>query len=92
VTQLGLHQIPGPDPGACPGCGGWRKAGMLHICKSIPWTEKTAPDRLAPRECVGNARNALDRAYGHERAAVPHLIEAVDWLRRALEQMAEASE
>jgi hypothetical protein len=28
------HQgtIPGPDPGACPTCGGWRKAGMVHKC------------------------------------------------------------
>ena len=55
----------------------------------IPWAEKTAPDRVQPRECVGLARDALDRAYGiRERAAVPLLIEALDWLRRALEQMA----
>lgn len=59
----------------------------------IPWREKTAPDRVRPRECVANARDALNRAYGHDRAAIPILIEAVDWLRRALEQMApEASE
>ena len=25
--------IPGPDPGACPDCGGWRKAGMTHDCE-----------------------------------------------------------
>lgn len=26
--------IPGPDPGACPECGGWRKAGLTHECQS----------------------------------------------------------
>ena len=57
--------------------------------REFPWNEKTAPNRVRPRDCVGNARNALDRAYGiKERAAVPLLIEALDWLRRALEQMA----
>jgi hypothetical protein len=25
--------IPGPDPGACPRCGTWRKAGMAHDCE-----------------------------------------------------------
>jgi hypothetical protein len=55
----------------------------------LPWNEKTAPTRVRPRECVGNARDALDRCYAiGERAAVPLLIEALDWLRRALEQMA----
>lgn len=55
----------------------------------IPWNEKTAPDRVRPRECVRAARDALNRAYSHsERAQIPLLIEAVDWLRRALEQMA----
>ncbi len=24
--------IPGPDPGGCPTCGGWRKAGLSHDC------------------------------------------------------------
>jgi hypothetical protein len=26
------EMIPGPDPGACPDCGAWRKAGMVHTC------------------------------------------------------------
>lgn len=82
-----LRTIPAPDPGACPECGAWRKAGMTHTC--IPWNKKTAPNRVRPRECVGEARDALNRAYGKpERAQVGLLIEAVDWLRRALEQMA----
>lgn len=25
--------IPGPDPGACPHCGVWRKAGCWHDCE-----------------------------------------------------------
>lgn len=24
--------IPGSDPGACPDCGAWRKAGTAHTC------------------------------------------------------------
>lgn len=57
--------------------------------KTIPWRDPTASYRLPPRLCVLNARDALDRAYGiPDRAAVPLLIEAVDWLRRAMEQMA----
>lgn len=31
-SELGL--IPGPDPGACPKCGGWIKAGMTHDCEA----------------------------------------------------------
>lgn len=27
-----MQPIPGPDPGACPDCGSWKKAGMLHEC------------------------------------------------------------
>lgn len=55
----------------------------------IPWAEKTAPGRLPPRECIRNARDALNSAYGHEdRVSMPLLLEAVDWLRRGLEQMA----
>ena len=54
----------------------------------IPWNERTEPNRISPRECVANARNALNRAYDHkERAQIPVLIESLDWLRRALEQM-----
>lgn len=55
----------------------------------VPWAEKTAPDRVRPRECIGNARDALNAAYGLTGAApYPLLIEALEWLRRGLEQMA----
>lgn len=58
---------------------------------SLPWKEKTAEDRISPRECIGCARDALNRAYTYPEAlAVNVIIEAVDWLRRGLEQMAEA--
>lgn len=60
----------------------------------MPWADKTAPDRLPPRECIANARDALNRAYSHPgisdgRHALPFITEAVDWQRRALEQMAQ---
>ena len=65
-------------------------SGEQHADTELPWNDKTAPNRVRPRECVGAARDALDRAYRiKERAAVPLLIEALDWLRRALEQMAD---
>lgn len=64
--------------------------GHAPTCPTrIPWAEMTASHRLPPRECVGAARDALNRAYGLASVAqVPVLVEAVDWLRRALEQMA----
>lgn len=45
--------------------------------------------RVPPRECIVAAREALDKTYslGQGQAAIPFLIEAVDWIRRALEQM-----
>ena len=40
--------IPGPDPGACPDCGAWRKAGMLHSCVTdeIPQEVRAAVRRI----------------------------------------------
>jgi hypothetical protein len=39
-----LSNGPGPDPGFCPTCGAWRKAGMLHTCdpKRIEENERFA--------------------------------------------------
>ena len=45
--------IPGPDPGACPDCGGWRKAGVIHNC---------TPD-LFPNELVEAAARAFHENY-----------------------------
>lgn len=57
----------------------------------LPWAEKTAAHRLPPRECVKAARDALDRSYGlTDRAPLPLIIEALGWLRRACEQMADS--
>lgn len=53
----------------------------------IPWDEKPGRGRVRPRECVWNAKDALDKAYRYGEAPIPLLIEAVDWLRRAMEQM-----
>lgn len=54
------------------------------------WNESEAPDRLSPRECVRNAQDDLNKAWGSDdySAAVIFIRGGVDWLRRALEQMA----
>jgi hypothetical protein len=39
--------IPGPDPGACPDCGGWRKAGVIHDCAAARKRMDEQIDRLA---------------------------------------------
>jgi hypothetical protein len=60
----------------------------------MPWLpSEAARNRVPPRECVAAARKALDKTYGLGQgvAAIPLLIEAVDWLRRALEQMNEGN-
>jgi hypothetical protein len=58
----------------------------------VPWTGSES-GRVPPRECIRAARDALNKAYSHPgitdgRHAVPFIAEAVDWQRRALEQMA----
>ncbi len=58
----------------------------------MPWNERTAPGRVPPRECIKAAREALNNAYSHPgvtdgRHALLFIAEAVDWQRRALEQM-----
>lgn len=64
----------------------------LQESSGIPWSKQTAPDRVPPRECIRAARDALNRAYSHPgitdgRYALGMIAEAVDWQRRALEQM-----
>lgn len=59
----------------------------------VPWMPGTeAPDRVPPRECIRNAQDALNRAYGYGVAPWSLIAEAVDWLRRGLEQMLEPPE
>lgn len=58
----------------------------------VPWADATESGRVAPRECIANARDALNRAYSHPGItdgghALPFIAEALDWQRRALEQM-----
>lgn len=62
----------------------------------IPWAGITAPNRVPPRECIRAARDALNNAYSHPGItdgvhALVFIAEAVDWQRRALEQMTEAN-
>lgn len=49
------------------------------------------PGRVPPRECIRAARDALTKAYGisDSRLTWPFMLEALDWLRRGLEQVAE---
>ena len=49
------------------------------------------PGRVPPRECIRAARDALSRAYGisDSRQTWPFMLEALDWLRRGLEQIAQ---
>lgn len=53
----------------------------------MPWEEPAGPDRVSPKECIRAARDALNRAYGQSEAPWSLIAEAVDWQRRALEQM-----
>ena len=62
--------------------------------EQTPWKYPTAKNRIAPRECIMAAREALNRAYGQPydgqgNPPWPLIMEAVDWQRRALEQMVE---
>jgi hypothetical protein len=52
--------------------------------------DKRAPGRLSPRECIGEARDALNKAYGcgGTRECWPFIMAAADWQRRAIEQLA----
>jgi hypothetical protein len=49
------------------------------------------PGRVPPRDCIRAARDALTRAYGvsDSRMAWPFMLEALDWQRRGLEQIAD---
>ena len=58
-----------------------------------PWMPGTAaPDRVAPRECVRAAQEALSRSYGSGTAweGLYGIRDCLDWLRRAMEQITDA--
>lgn len=56
-----------------------------------PWAESRDAGRVPPRECIRAARDALNKMYSHSDAELPKLwmfmAEALDWQRRAMEQM-----
>lgn len=54
------------------------------------WNEPESAERVSPRECIRNAQEDMNRAWGEAdyAAAVLWIRSSVDWLRRALEQMA----
>lgn len=64
-----MSVIPGPDPGACPKCGGWRKAGVNHNCPGETPGPTTAP---APtwREALLAAFAGVDTAYARRAEVV----------------------
>jgi hypothetical protein len=72
---------------------------LIEVVKGqrMRWGTTTQPGRVPPRECIRAARDALNKAYSHPgvteaRHALPFIAEAVDWQRRALEQIAESSD
>ena len=58
------------------------------------WNQPQGPGRISPRQCVANARDDITQAYSQTEynKAVHHLRGGLDWLRRALEQMAPPDE
>lgn len=40
--------IPGPDPGACPNCGAWMKAGLRHVCSRPTTAAEVVANTLRP--------------------------------------------
>lgn len=58
------------------------------------WNEPEGPGRLSPRECIRNAQEEMNRAWCETEygKAVYWIRGSVDWLRRALEQMAPEDE
>lgn len=68
--------IPGSDPGACPDCGGWRKAGMVHRCICGAVHDRALAVCTLPRGHEGDHRNAQGywmpqpgESAGHRRPA-----------------------
>lgn len=56
------------------------------------WETPVNPDRSSPKECIRAARDALNQAYSHPgvtdgQHAIVFIAEAIDWQRRAIEQM-----
>lgn len=59
----------------------------MTAAEGTAWNEGAEANRVPPRECVRAARDALSKAYGYSEPPWPLIAEAVDWLRRAAEQM-----
>lgn len=79
---------------------GWecsRPKGHNGPCAASPkpseasWSQFKTPGRVAPRECINCARKQLSKVYTTDdpKRAMKEVLGAVDWLRRALEQMVE---
>ena len=73
--------IPGPDPGACPRCGEWLKAGMTHRCEGGEARNHEADIHAVALRAFHRALD-LDDAHMDDavRAAV---VAALDAVRRS---------
>lgn len=67
-----------------------RKSGNDTLAWNEGRPEYPGQHRVAPRECVRVAQEEMAKAWGtaDPREAVLWIRSSVDWLRRALEQMA----
>lgn len=68
--------------------------GCTPACPAFPGPDAldiARPGRVPPRECVRAARDALTKAYSitDSRQTWPFMLEALDWLRRGVEQIAQ---
>lgn len=61
-----------------------------HESERDRWNASEGPGRVSPRECVRAAQEQFNLAYSQAEyeGAVIFIRHGVDWLRRALEQMA----
>jgi hypothetical protein len=81
VTEEPLELVRRADP--APNAG----PDPEPLVEAVPWNT-AAQNRVPPRECIRASRDALNRAYGYgDGPPWPLIMEALDWQRRALEQM-----
>lgn len=93
-----VKPVPGELEFECHRCGALVTRDAIerhrdwHQRFAFDWPEP-GPGRVPPRECLRAARDALSRMYSRSDDPLPKLwmmmAEALDWQRRAFEQMAQ---
>lgn len=62
-SSQSIGAIPGgANPGACPSCGEWRIAGMVHQCDGADLPAYVFPTW---RDALADAQAGIASAYGH---------------------------